>query len=54
MDDPDKPRGFDHKMVLNQPDLICAERWSDLAKYEWEINPAYRDFLISENAGLRR
>jgi hypothetical protein len=48
----DQPKGFDHLMALKTPDLVKSERWNDMQKCTWEINPAYRDFLISENIGI--
>ncbi len=46
-----RPKGFNHLMVLDTPDLISKDRWNEMQKCTWEINPAYRDFLISENIG---
>jgi hypothetical protein len=48
-----QPKGFDHLMANKTPDLINKDRWNDMQKCTWEINPAYRDYLISENIGTR-
>jgi hypothetical protein len=47
--DEQQARGFNHSMVLENPDLINKSRWSAMQAYTWEINPAYRDFLLAEN-----
>jgi hypothetical protein len=51
-DDSSQPRGFDHTVAFESLDLISKERWNDMQKFIWEINPAYRDFLIAERPRL--
>lgn len=43
-------KGFNHLIASSETDLIKPERWNELQKYVWEINPAYRDYLILESA----
>lgn len=38
--------GFRHVDPLQDPNLVSSERWNDMQSAIWEINPAYRDFLI--------
>jgi hypothetical protein len=45
-------RGFNHSATRDNLDLIDKRRWSSIQAYTWEINPAYRDFLISEGHGF--
>lgn len=38
--------GYRHIEVSSDPMLVSKARWNDMQKALWEINPAYRDFLI--------
>lgn len=38
--------GYRHIRPEEAPSLISKARWTELQKLVWEINPAYRDFLI--------
>ena len=55
-DDSTKAKGFTHIGPRDDLDLIAKPRWNDIQKYKWEINPAYRDFLIAvkkhDNLGI--
>ncbi|KPH85889.1 hypothetical protein GLUCOINTEAF2_0203144 [Komagataeibacter intermedius AF2] len=38
--------GFKHLDPENDAFLVSKARWNDLQKYLWEINTAYRDYLV--------
>lgn len=38
--------GYRHVDVEQDPDLISPSRWNDMQAILWEVNPAYRDYLI--------
>ncbi|WP_437997540.1 metallophosphoesterase [Sorangium sp. So ce185] len=38
--------GYRHIDPLEDPNLVCQERWNEMQSVIWEINPAYRDFLL--------
>jgi 3',5'-cyclic AMP phosphodiesterase CpdA len=45
-----QPDGFRHIDPLQDPSLVSQERWNDMQAVIWEINPAYRDFLLQIEA----
>ncbi len=42
--------GFRHLMASDDPLLVTKARWNEMQGYLWEINPAFRDYLISRQA----
>jgi hypothetical protein len=54
--DATQDKGYTHINARDDVDLIRKPRWNDIQKYTWEINPAYRDFLLEvkrkDNLGL--
>lgn len=48
--------GFRHLRSEDDPMLVTKARWNDIQKLLWEINPAFRDYLISrqKEKGLTR
>ena len=45
--DVEQRKGYTHLNVRDDLDLVAKSRWNDMQKYGWEINPAYRDFLLA-------
>lgn len=45
--------GFRHLKASDDPMLVSKGRWNEMQGYLWEINPAFRDFLISRQADRR-
>ncbi len=39
---------YRHITVDDEPDLVSKTRWNDMQSMLWEIHPAYRSFLITE------
>jgi hypothetical protein len=54
--DSTQEKGYTLVNARDDVDLIRKTRWNDIQKYAWEINPAYRDFLLAvrrkDNLGL--
>jgi hypothetical protein len=48
IEDDTKPRGFYHVMFREQPLLVSEGEWNTMQKFQWEIHPAFRTFLIQE------
>ncbi len=46
-DDASMPRGFRHILLKNDASLVSPARWNDMQNLTWEIDPAYRDYLLS-------
>ncbi len=44
--DTSKKDGYRHITPSDEPGLVSRARWNDLQGMIWEINPAYRDFLV--------
>ena len=44
--DKERKRNYRHVKVGEDSRLVSKERWNDMQQMLWEINPAYRDFLI--------
>ncbi|WP_154662542.1 P-loop ATPase, Sll1717 family [Solimonas flava] len=42
--------GYRHIKPEESPSLVSKSRWTDLQKIVWEVNPAYRDFLLRVQA----
>jgi len=39
---------YRHIIADDEPDLVSKTRWNDMQSMLWEIHPAYRSFLITE------
>lgn len=48
------PKGYIHLDPQMDSKLVSRARWNDMQKVTWEINPAYRDFLIARQTEDRR
>ncbi|WP_295165774.1 AAA family ATPase [uncultured Brevundimonas sp.] len=44
--DSSMPKGFRHLFPEQDPMLVTKSRWNELQAILWEINPAFRDYLI--------
>jgi hypothetical protein len=44
--DVDEPQGYRHLDPESDPTLVSKSRWNELQGIVWEMNTAYRDFLI--------
>jgi hypothetical protein len=42
--------GYRHVFLREDPGLVTRARWNDLQSVVWEVNPAYRDYLMSVQA----
>lgn len=42
--------GYRHIDSLKEPMFVSASRWNEMQAMLWEINPAFRDFLVTEQA----
>lgn len=42
--------GFRHLVASADPTLVSKARWNEMQGLLWEVNPAFRDFLISRQA----
>ena len=42
--------GFRHVKASDDPMLVTKARWNEMQGYLWEINPAFRDYLVSRQA----
>lgn len=40
-------KGYRHVSPHEDPDLVSQARWNEMQSILWEINPAYRDYLIN-------
>ena len=40
--------GYRHIVPEADPLLVSKARWNEMQQNLWEVNPAYRDFLISQ------
>lgn len=39
--------GYRHVDASQQPDLVSKARWNELQGMLWEVNPAFRDYLVA-------
>jgi len=42
--------GYRHINASNDPMLVTKARWNEIQGMLWEVNPAFRDFLVSRQA----
>lgn len=42
--------GYRHVQSSAEPDLVSKARWNEMQSMLWEINPAFRDYLVSRQA----
>lgn len=43
---PDNTQTKNYSFIPYDPTLVSIARWNDMQKYEWEVHPCYRSFLI--------
>ncbi len=40
-------KGYSHVRPSSDSTLVSAQRWNEMQKYDWEVHPCYRSFLIN-------
>jgi hypothetical protein len=45
--------GYRHIVAVSDPMLVSKARWNEMQGMLWEVNPAFRDFLVSRQSDQR-